>query len=81
MDCQNQRFDPILTILMLRLGTVPTKAPNPNNENKKSATGVWIHPGGKNRTGSEGCLTIDPRYWDAFIKNFPKGSKGKLKIW
>ena len=49
-----------------------------------SMKGAWIHPGRPdtdNRTGSEGCLTIDPRYWDAFIKNFPKGSKGKAKTW
>lgn len=63
----------------LELGTVPTIRPNPNNYNKMSATGVWIHSGGRERTFSEGCLTIDPKYWADFLKN--AGSNGDATVW
>jgi RHS repeat-associated protein len=64
-----------------RLGTVPSQLPNPNNNNQKSMTGVWVHKGGRTSTGSEGCLTIDPKYWNDFMGNFPLGSKGNLTVW
>ena len=63
-------------------GTVPTRAPNPNNGNQSSATGIRIHPGlpsEKRRTGSEGCLTLDPNYWDDFMKG--AGSGGNVTVW
>ena len=65
----------------LRLGTVPSTAPNPNNNNQKIMTGIWIHRGGGDRTFSEGCLAIDPKDWADFMKNFPAGSSGKVIAW
>lgn len=65
----------------LFIGTVPTTASNPNNNNTRSAKGVWIHKGYKDRTCAEGCLTIDPTDWEKFMKNFPKGSTGKVIVW
>jgi hypothetical protein len=60
-------------------GTVPTRGPNPNNGNKNFATGIRIHPGSRRRTGSEGCLTIDPQFWDDFMRSI--GPSGKVTIW
>jgi hypothetical protein len=63
-------------------GTVPTRAPNPNNNNQNSATGIRIHPGlpsEKKRTGSEGCITLDPDYWSDFMKGV--GSSGNVTVW
>jgi RHS repeat-associated protein len=60
-------------------GTVPTRNPNPNQGGQSKATGVYLHPGGRTRTGSEGCLTLDPKYWDDFMKEI--SSSGNVKVW
>jgi len=74
--------EPIPAPLLGNDGTVPTREPNPNNNNQNSATGVRIHPGlpsSKGRTGSEGCLTLDPTFWDDFVKSI--GSSGNVTVW
>ena len=63
----------------LQLGTVPTTGPNPNNNNQSSMHGAWIHKGYNTMTGSEGCLTLSPKFWDDFFKN--AGSSGHATIW
>ncbi len=65
----------------LFLGTVPSIAPNPNNNNLSLITGAWIHRGGQNGTGSQGCLTISPNNWNNFISNFPQNSSGRVLVW
>jgi RHS repeat-associated protein len=64
----------------LRLGTVPSLAPNPNNGGRSAITGTWVHRGGRSSTGSEGCLTIDPLDWADFISRFPKGTSGYVEV-
>lgn len=65
----------------LYMGEVETREPNPNNANKPTAVGVWVHKGGTHGTGATGCLTISPDYWVDFINNFNKGSTGVVKVW
>jgi len=61
-------------------GTVPTRNPNPNQNGNKFATGVWFHIGWKpDQTGSEGCLTLDPKYWNEFIRK--TGRSGNITVW
>jgi hypothetical protein len=62
-------------------GTVPTREPNPNQDGLNEMQGAWLHPGGEDRTQSEGCLTLNPKYWSEFMQNFPKGSSGDITIW
>ena len=62
-----------------RLGTVPSRGPNPNNNNQSTITGVWIHKGGSFSRGSAGCLTLDPAYWDNFMEK--AGTSGDVTVW
>jgi hypothetical protein len=61
-------------------GTVPTEGPNPNQGGKSFATGVYVHTGYRTTTGAEGCLTINPAQWKAFISHFPTGARGTLTV-
>ena len=60
-------------------GTVPSRGPNPNQGGKSIITGTSLHKGGKRSTGSEGCLTLDPKYWDDFMKRI--GDSGDVIVW
>ena len=68
---------------------VETMNPNPNKHNQYLADGIWVHCGRKKGPvkGSKGCLTIDPKNWNEFIKLFPSvkdwkkfGFQGKILI-
>jgi RHS repeat-associated protein len=66
----------------LYLGTVPTIEPDPNNGDQMEMNGAWLHHGlGLIRNGSEGCPTLDPRYWDDFMRNHSLGETGKVYVW
>ncbi len=65
----------------LRLGTVPSREPNPNNHGKSEITGAWGHRGCRDRTCSEGCLTLNPRFWDDFMSGLPLGTNGNATVW
>ena len=68
---------------------VETMNPNPNKHNQYLADGIWVHSGRKKGPvkGSKGCLTINPKNWNEFIKLFPSvkdwkkfGFQGKILI-
>jgi hypothetical protein len=61
-------------------GFIDTINPNPRNHNHYIANGIWVHKGSKGPIrGSEGCITIDPKNWDEFIKLFPYAEDWKKK--
>lgn len=57
----------------LRLGTVPSVGPNFKHNDNYILTGVWFHKGSIASTSAEGCLTLDPKSWDNFIKTIHNG--------
>lgn len=65
---------------MLRLGTVPTRGPNPKHNGLNVSHGVWVHKGYDRGTYSQGCPTIYHRDWDSFISNFDSSTTGTVSI-
>ncbi len=68
-------------------GAVPTLSPNTSGNvvgtpayNTYTASRVYVHPGGRSATTSEGCLTINKNVYDSFISNFPRGSHGYVMV-
>jgi hypothetical protein len=71
----------------LRLGDVPTRSPNlslnargEGHYGQHLARGVYVHPGGRQSTTSEGCLTVRLRHYNDFISNFPRGATGTVWV-
>lgn len=85
-----KRSDKFTKALCLNEGSfIDTINPNPHNQNHYIANGIWVHKGRSKGPirGSEGCITIDPKNWNEFIKLFPnvedwkeKGYQGKIII-
>jgi RHS repeat-associated protein len=71
----------------LVLGTVPTAVPNKSDSAKKGgyegqrkATEIMVHPGSKNSTSSEGCLTVVSNNYEPFIGAVPEGASGSVEV-
>jgi hypothetical protein len=60
-------------------GYVATIGQNPNQSGKQVMNGAWFHRGWPKRRYSEGCLTLDPDYYDSFIDNV--GQTGNITVW
>lgn len=62
-------------------GCIDTINPNPNNHDQYLANGIWVHKGRRKDPirGSKGCITIDPKNWDEFIRLFPDAEDWKKK--
>lgn len=43
-------------------------------------TGAWVHTGYRSGTFAEGCLTVSPVNWGAFIGNFQMGQRGNVRV-
>jgi hypothetical protein len=66
-------------------GAVPAVGNNPNrnggNYGQSYATEIFVHRGRPgNYSGSQGCITVNPGQWNAFIENFEVGQTGKIRV-
>lgn len=60
---------------------VPTIAPNPNNNNQSTATGINVHCGySETNRGSQGCITIHPDDCDKVWGVLEEGETGNFSV-
>ena len=60
---------------------IPTIAPNPNNENKSTATYINVHCGdSETNRGSQGCITIHPNDCDKIWEILQEGETGTVTV-
>jgi hypothetical protein len=68
-------------LLFNKGGAVSTRNPNPNQEDRKVAFSVEIHPSDSELwRGSKACFTVKKSLWPSFISLFTLGEKGLLYI-
>jgi hypothetical protein len=73
--------------LGLQLGDVTTRSPNlslnaigQGHYGRNLARGVYVHPGARASTTSEGCLTVRRTDYGAFMSHFPRGVTGSVMV-
>jgi len=66
--------------LTIKMRTLPSEIPNPNHDNEPIIDCVLVHGDGLEGGWSQGCMTIHPTDWEAFIARFNIGDKGLLHL-
>lgn len=78
-DTGHHQTDPALQLN--NNGQVPTRGPNPNQNNQSFADFIHVHEGDSARNrGSAGCPTVQPSDSSRFFSSFSEGETGRITV-